>query len=70
MHRGIDPLCVCVCVSHSDHAVLPVVFVVRQHFSDLAQLVLQLSVGVDLDTEGCDHHHVWKWVLCKLPPAA
>lgn len=34
--------------THRHHAMLPVVLVVRQHLPDLAQLVLQLSVGVDL----------------------
>lgn len=34
---------------------LPVVFVIRQDFSDLGQLVLQLSVREDLDTETEDH---------------
>lgn len=31
--------------------VLPVMFVVRQNVFDLGQLVLQVSVGVDLDQE-------------------
>lgn len=37
--------------SYRHHSVLPVMFVIRQNFSDLGQLVLKLSVGVDLDTE-------------------
>ena len=52
-------VCVVVCVwerdterdSYRHHSMLPVMFVIRQHFSDLGQLVLQLSVRVDLDRQ-------------------
>lgn len=39
------------CDSYCCHSELPVMFVVRQSVSDLGQLVLQLSVGVDLNRE-------------------
>jgi hypothetical protein len=40
------------CGPYSDDSVLPVVFVVRQNLPDLGEVVLHLSVGVDLERRG------------------
>lgn len=76
-HRGTSSLdsctsvTVCVCgYSYRHHPVLPVVFVVRQHFSDLGQLVLHLSVRVDLNTkrnqqDAPGNDYVWKLFISQ-----
>lgn len=37
---------------YGNDSVLPVVFVVRQNLPDLGEVVLHLSVGVDLERRG------------------